>query len=510
MITQMNLNKILPQTLKIHQEKKALVCGNFEFTYKQFGNRVGKLASSLIKLGITKGKKVAVFHKNCHYFLESYFAVMHSGAALVPLNTYLSKDELAFILNDSETDLLIADSDLYSKVDDIKKLINKDVKIILTGENYEDFIRSADSNLPLIDNNKKDIAQIYYTSGTTGRSKGVILSHKNVYCHSLCAIEELNLNSKDIWLHAAPLFHLADAWAIWAITLVGGTHVLVNEFNPKRIFQKIEKNRVTLTNLVPTMYYRLVNDPDVNKYDYSSLRVLMSGGAPISPSLVKRIIETFKCDYIQTYGLTETSPFLTMSILKDHLKDLSYENQLKYKSTTGRKFKCVELKVVNKKGREVKKNNKEVGEIIVKGDSITQGYWKLPQETKKVFKNGWLYTGDMAIIDKEDYVTIVDRKNDMIITGGENVYSIEVENVLYQHPAVLEAAVIGMSDNEWGEIVKAILVLKDGKSATERDIIEFCKGKLSIFKVPKIVEFKDCLPKLGSGKICKKMLKIDS
>ncbi len=503
----MNLSNILPQTIKLHQEKKAIFCEGDEFTYKQFGIRVGKLANSLLKLGITNGKKVAVLHKNCHYFLESYYGVMQTGATLVPLNYYLSADELAFILNDSETDLLIANSNLSNNVEDTRKRIEKDIRIIWTGKDYEDLITSANSNIPFVDVKDDDIAQIYYTSGTTGRSKGVILSHKNVCYHSLCTIDELALNKKDIWLHAAPLFHLADAWATWAITSVGGTHVLVSDFNLKKVCRAIEKQRVTLTNLVPTMYYRLVNYPEVNNYDYSSLRVLMSGGAPISPNLVERIIETFNCDYVQTYGMTETSPFLTMSILKDHLRALPYKDQLKYKSSTGRKFKGAELKVVNKKNHEVKKNNKEVGEIIVKGDSITRGYWKLPQETEKVFKNGWLYTGDMAVINKDGYVTIVDRKDDMIITGGENVYSIEVENVLYTHPAVFEAVVFGVPNEEWGEIVKAIVVLKDGKNATEKDIIEFCKEKLSVYKVPKLVEFQECLPKLGSGKICKKMIK---
>jgi acyl-CoA synthetase (AMP-forming)/AMP-acid ligase II len=196
-----------------------------------------------------------------------------------------------------------------------------------------------------------------------------------------------------------------------------------------------------------------------------------------------------------------------MSILKDHLQSLPFEDQLKYKASTGRKFKSVELKVVNGKGEQVKSDNIEVGEIIVKGDTISKGYWKMPQETEKVFKNGWLYTGDMAIIDSEGYVTIVDRKDDMIITGGENVYSIEVENVLYTHPAVLEAVVIGVPDEEWGEIVKAFVVLKDGKRTTEKEIIEFLKERIAAYKVPKLVEFQECLPKLGSGKICKKMLK---
>ena len=503
----MNLTNILSETVRLHNGKKAVICKDKEFTYKQFSSRVRKLANTLTKFDISKGDKVAILHKNCHYFLETYFGTMQIGTVLVPLNHYLSAEELAYIIKDSESKIIIANVDFTKKVNNSLDILKNDVKIIYTNKDYENFINTADSILPKIDVKNDDAAQIYYTSGTTGKSKGVVLSYKNVYSHALCTIDELKLKDTDVWLHAAPLFHLADAWATWAITIVGGKHILLSDFDPKTVCQTIEKQGVTLTNLVPTMYYRLVNYKDVNKYDYSSLRVLMSGGAPISHNLVRKIIETFKCDYIQTYGMTETSPFLTMSILKHHLRSLPFEEQLKYKSTTGRKFKGVELKVVNEKGEEVKTNNKEVGEIIVKGDSITKGYWKLPEETKKVFKNGWLFTGDMAVIDEEGYVTIVDRIEDMILTGGEKVYSIEVENALYTHPAILEAAVIGVPDEEWGEKVKAFVVLKNGKKATENEIIEFCKKKIAAYKVPKQVEFLDSLPKLGSGKICKKMLK---
>jgi acyl-CoA synthetase (AMP-forming)/AMP-acid ligase II len=422
----MNLINILPQTIRLHPDKRAVVCKHKDFTYTQFGSRVGKLANALLKLGITKSDKIAVLHKNCHYFLESYFGVMQTGAALVPLNHYLSANELIFILKNSETELLIVGSNFSKKVDEAREKLGKDIKTIRTGEDYEEFISSASATMPLVDIKDEDIAQIYYTSGTTGRPKGAILTHKNVCAHARSTISELSLKYNDVWLHAAPLFHLADAWATWAITMAGGTHVLVSDFDPKSICNSIAKQRITLTNLIPTMYYRLVNYPDVKKYDYSSLRVLLSGGAPISPNLVKKIIETFKCDYIQTYGMTETSPFLTMSILKDHLQSLPFEEQLKYKSTTGRKFKGIDLKVVKENGEQVRSDNREVGEIIVKGDSISKGYWKLPHETKNSFKNGWLSTGDMAVIDKEGYVTIVDRKDDMIITGGENVYGVKL------------------------------------------------------------------------------------
>jgi acyl-CoA synthetase (AMP-forming)/AMP-acid ligase II len=251
----------------------------------------------------------------------------------------------------------------------------------------------------------------------------------------------------------------------------------------------------------------MVNHPDVGRYDYRSLRVLLSGGAPIAPEVVRKIVETFKCDYIQTYGMTETSPYLTVSILKDHLRKLSQEDQLRFKSKTGREFIGVELKVVNDRGSEVKRDEKEVGEIIARGDIVTKGYWKLPEETNKSIKEGWLYTGDMAVMDEEGYVTIVDRKKDMILTGGENVYSTEVENALYTHPAILECAVVGVPDEKWGEAVKGIVVLKPNQKATAQEIIRFCKDRIAHYKAPKSIDFIDALPRTGSGKIQKKGLR---
>ncbi|MFC2132109.1 AMP-binding protein, partial [Bacteroidota bacterium] len=335
----------------------------------------------------------------------------------------------------------------------------------------------------------------------------VMLSHKNVAVHSLCAIAEFGLSDKDKWLHAAPMFHLADAWATFAITAVGGKHVICPAFKPESALRLIQNEKVTLSNLIPTMLNLLVNCKEIREYNLSSLRVVLSGGAPIAPQLVKMIIEKFGCDYIQTYGMTETSPYLTVSILKEHLKKLPIEQQLKFKSKTGREFLGVSLKVVRDNGSEIEADEIEVGEIIVKGDIITKGYWKMPEETAKVFKNGWLFTGDMATIDKQGYVNIVDRKDDVIITGGENVYSIEVEHALYEHPSILEVAVIGIPDEKWGETVHAVVALKNGASTAADEIIEFAKKRLARFKVPKSVEFIDSLPKTGSGKITKQALK---
>jgi len=514
----MILTETLTKALKLFPQKEAIVCGEKRWNYQDFCNRINRLSHCLKGFGIKKDDKVAILHPNCHTFLEAYYAIPQIGAISVPINYRLSPREIAFILQDSESKILIADSMFKNQVDPIRKEIRGIEKILWTGGpqeledsidlNYEKVLQQAEfSALPDPPINGEDIAQIYYTSGTTGRPKGVMLSHKNVTTHALGTIAEIHLTDCDVWIHVAPLFHLADAWATWAVTWVGGTHVLVREFDAKIVLETIQKEKVTLTNLIPTMLNLMVNHPDVGKFNYSSLRVLLSGGAPIAPEVVRKIVETFKCDYIQTYGMTETSPYLTLSILKDHLKNLSNENQLRFKSKTGREFIGVELKVVNDRGEEVKKDEKEVGEIIVKGDSVTKGYWKLPEETKKSIKDGWLYTGDMAVIDEEGYVTIVDRKKDMILTGGENVYSTEVENVLYMHPAILECAVVGIPDPKWGEAVKGIVVLKPSQRATEQEIIQFCKEKITHYKAPKSIDFIEALPRTGSGKIHKKGLR---
>ncbi len=514
----MVLTETLAKALKLFPRKQAIVCGEGRWTYQEFCNRINRLSHGLKSFGIGKDDKVAILHPNCHAFLEAYYAIPQIGAISVPINYRLSPREIAFILKDSESRVLIADSMFKNHLAPIREEVRGIERILWTGGpresdgsndlNYERVLgRADDCTLPNPQVSGEDIAQIYYTSGTTGRPKGVMLSHKNVTTHALGTIAEIHLTDRDVWLHVAPLFHLADAWATWAVTWVGGTHVLVREFDAKVVLETIEREKATLTNLIPTMLNLMVNHPQVGRFDYSSLRVLLSGGAPIAPEVVRKIVETFNCDYVQTYGMTETSPYLTLSLLKGHLKRLPAEDQLRFKSKTGREFIGVELKVVDEQGKEIAKNEREVGEIVVKGDIVTKGYWKLPEETKQSIKDGWLYTGDMAVMDEEGYVTIVDRKKDMILTGGENVYSTEVENVLYTHPAILECAVVGIPDQKWGEAVKGFVVLKSGQEATEQEIIQFCKGRLAHYKAPKSIDFIGALPRTGSGKIHKKGLR---
>jgi fatty-acyl-CoA synthase len=268
------------------------------------------------------------------------------------------------------------------------------------------------------------------------------------------------------------------------------------------------QHRVTLTNLIPTMLNDLVNHPEAASRDLSSLRLLMSGGAPMAPALVERVVQTFGCDYVQTYGMTETSPYLTMSLLPPHLRDLPASEQLAYKAKTGRPFATVELRVVDIDGGAVAPDGRQVGEIQVRGESVTPGYWNRPDATADAFTDdGFLRTGDLAVVDAEGFVDIVDRLRDMIITGGENVYSTEVEHALYAHAAVLEAAVIGLPDERWGEAVVAAVVLRPDQSVNDADLIAHCKTHLAAFKAPKRVVFLEALPRTGSGKIRKQTLR---
>ncbi len=511
----MNLLESLYKVERLYPEKIGVICGDERFTYGEFVTRIKQLAGAFRDRGIGREDRVAILHQNCHYFLEAYYALSLLGAISCPLNYRLSAREIAFILEDTEAKALVAQPLFADLVAGSLETLGRDLPVFWTGKGeipadgaaVEAMMAAAKGDVKPADVSGDDVAQLYYTSGTTGRQKGVILTHNNVAVHALGTIAELKLTDEDRWIHVAPMFHLADAWATWAITWVGGAHVMVPEFDAKRVMALMEREKVTLTNMIPTMLNLMVNDPAMKTHDFSSLRVMLSGGAPIAPEVVRKIMAAFGCDYIQTYGMTETAPYLTMSILKDTLKTRPEDEQFRFKAATGRPVIFVQLQVVREDGSEIAWNNEEVGEIIVKGDSVTPGYWHLPEETAKALKDEWLHTGDLAVVDPEGYVNIVDRKKDMIVTGGENVYSTEVENVLYEHPAVLEAAVIGIPDEKWGEAVHACIVLKEGMTATAEEIIAFCKENLARYKAPKSVEFLDALPRTGSGKIYKKGLR---
>jgi len=516
--TKADLYGLLKRTAEAYPDGEAVICNDLHYSYRQLKERVDRLAQSLGSMGLHNEDKIAIIHKNCHRYLEAYFAAAKIGAVLVPINYRLAEQDFIYILHDAQARILIAQPELIRCLPRRREDLPGLESIILTspekGEAWEESIAFdslfegvAPPEEPAIPATELSAAQIYYTSGTTGRPKGVVLTHRNNLAHAERAIRELCLTKNDRWIHVSPMFHLADAWAVWAITQTAGTHVMIPCFEPKAVLEAISRHGVTVSNFIPTMLNILVNLNDIDDYDLSSLRLIMSGGAPIAKEVVRKVIEIFDCDYIQTYGLTETSPFLTMSILKEDMKNLPFEERLKIMVTTGRPFHDVRLKVVRENGQQVADNNQEVGEIIAKGETITPGYWNLPEETSKRIVEGWLHTRDLAVVNPEGYVTIVDRKDDVILTGGENVYSIEVEDALYGHPGILEAAVIGLPDPLWGEKVTAILVPKEERKLTEDEVIQFCKEKMAAFKAPKHVIFTQNLPKTGSAKIFKYKLR---
>ena len=514
----MNIWMTLRKALDLYPEKIGVVDGERLYTYQQVGERVAGLARFFQNRGLRQEDRISILEVNSHAFLEAYYAAAGIGAIINPLNYRLAAGEVAFILKDAGSRWLIAATRFAELVTGVLKEgvplegvlwigDTPDKSDTIEFQNFEGAVSANVGDFEPVPVDEDRVAHLYYTSGTTGRPKGVMLTHKNVCSHALGTIAELKLVDTDVWGHIAPMFHLADAWATFAVTWVGARHVMVGQFEAEAVLATIEKQKITLSNLIPTMLNLMIKNPRVVEYDFSSLREILSGGAPIAPELVRSIMETLGCDYIQTYGMTETSPYLTFSILKDHLKALPPDAQLKYKSKTGRPAIGVDLKVVDEQGIPIAADEQQVGEIWVRGDTITPGYWNRPEETANVFFDGWLRTGDLATLDPEGYVNIVDRRKDMIVTGGENVYTTEVENVLYLHPKILEAAVFGVPDERWGEAVYAAVVLKAGETATADEIIAFCKERQASYKAPKSIVFLDELPKTGSGKIYKKGLR---
>jgi fatty-acyl-CoA synthase len=483
-------------------DRRGLRHGTRELDYAAAETLARRLAGAMAALGVRPGQRVGVLMQNELDHLLVYFGLAAAGAVLVSLNTRLSAAEQANILRHSEAQLLLHDATSAARAAELAPALPHGAAavahLLATGAARPDPLPLAGPDEP---------AHLYYTSGTTGAPKGVVLTHRNVGTHALAAVHELGLCGDDTWAHIAPMFHLADAWATFAITAVGGTHVFLPHFTAEAALDLLAAERVTITNLVPTMLNSMVKTPGAADRRYS-LRVMLSGGAPIAPDVVRAILATFRCDYVQTYGMTETSPYLTLGLLTPELQQLPPEQRLRMQCKTGRPFHGVTLEVVDAAGRPIPADGTAVGEIRVRGATVTPGYWRNPEATAAAFdSDGFLRTGDLATIDAHGYVDIVDRKKDVIKTGGESVYSVEVEHTLYAHPAVLECAVFGLPDPHWGERVTAAVVLRPGCSATAAELIGFCRERIAHYKAPKAVRFLDALPRTGTGKIAKQALR---
>jgi acyl-CoA synthetase (AMP-forming)/AMP-acid ligase II len=514
---------LTPVRLKLHAvraygNKTGVVCENHRFTYREFGERVDRLSSALVKLGIQKGDRVAFLSFNCHRLLEAYFAVPQISSVLLCLNVRLSPEELIYILNDAGPRLLFFDPEFVPLLEFMRPRLSTVEHFIPLRERglpwahaqtYDELLAATEPghfDFTQIDENS--VTELFYTSGTTAHPKGVMLTHRNLYLHALYASSRLRATDADAHLYTIPLFHVNSWGAPQIVTLLGGRHVIIRKFEPLAVMELIRQEKISRLQGVPTMIIALLNHPQFRSYDLSSLKEINLGGAPCSTALIRQIEAALPgCVALGGYGLTETSPVISFAQTKAHLVNEPEDVILRRKATAGFEFPGAELRVVNSDDQDVKPDATEVGEIIVRGDAVMEGYWRQPEVTAAAIRNGWFHTGDLATIDEEGYILIVDRAKDMILSGGENIASAEIERVLYAHPAVLECAVVAVPDEKWGEVPKAVISVKAGQTATEEEIIAHCAKHLGGFKLPKSVEFLDSLPKGGTGKIQKRVLR---
>jgi len=477
----------------------AVMCGPVRLDYQGLRALAERIGRDLEARGARPGDRVAALFPNCHLYLACYFAALLRRLVLVPLNVRLSRREMRAILAHSGARVLIGEPVLAAPLLRHGAAAGDGWIAGPTGIGGA----GAEAKTP------PDTVHLYYTSGTTGEPKGVILTGGNLGAHVDMTLRELGFSARDAWLHAAPMFHLADAWAVWTVTAAGGTHVLLPRFEPAAALELMCAVGVTITNLVPTMLMGLLAEAQKRGRAPRSLRLLLSGGAPIAPSVVARIGERLGCDYAQTYGLTETSPFLTFSMLHEEQRALPTEARLRLLARTGRPARGVELRVVRPPGAEVfgdvPADDQTVGEVVARGPTVTPGYWRDPEATRAAFLGGWFHTGDLGTIDAHGSLNLVDRLKDVILTGGETVYSTEVENALYEHPGVREAAVFGVPDDTWGESVRAAVVPGE-RGVAAGELVAFCRERLARYKCPRQVDFVEALPRTGSGKIDKKAL----
>ena len=501
-----------------YPQRTAVVCGEERFTYAQFAERAARLAGALRKAGVQAGDRVAFLSTNCHRLLEAYYGVVEAGAALLPLNIRLAPQELAYVLNDSGARVLFYQKRFLELVGSLRPHIsNVNAFYILDSVKEEDWENEHHyeallagspayrTDVMTVDENS--LAELFYTSGTSAEPKGVMLTHRNIYLHAYNSGLGLRDGEKDaVELHTIPLFH-ANGWGVaHFLTLLGGKHVMIQRFDPPEVFRLIEAERVNYCGLVPAMATALVNCPERTNYDLRSLRRINIGGAASSPTLVKEVEKSLGCSCFSGYGLTETAPVLSVSLIK---AGYSWEGEERFtrQAMTGYAMPGVELRVVDSNDQDVPKDGHAIGEIITRSDGVMEGYWGQPKATAEVMGGGWFHTGDMAVWDEHGYILIVDRKKDVIITGGENVSSLEVEKVLLSHPAVLEAAVLPVPDEKWGEVPRALVVLKAGARAGEMELIEHCRTHLAHYKCPCAVEFMESLPKTGTCKVLKRDLR---
>jgi fatty-acyl-CoA synthase len=501
---------------RLYGPREAVVDGDLRLTYSQFFDRCDRWSHVLQqKLGVGHGDRVAYIAPNTHAQLESFYAVPQLGAVLVPINYRLTADDFAYIIGHSGAKIVCAHTDHLDAVDSIRDQIpGVECFIALEGGprdgwlDYESLLSDAQPEFlkPTID--EGDLLSINYTSGTTSRPKGVMITHRNAYMNIVGTLCHVSISAADTYLWTLPMFH-ANGWTfVWIVTAMGARHVCLRRVEPARIFELINKEQVTMLCAAPTVLISVANAPtELRQGVRRGVRVL-TAGAPPAAATIARIEGEFGWEIIHVYGLTETAPFITICEPRPEHESLSPDDRAVLKARQGVELiTSGELTVLGDDGQEVPWDGQTLGEIVVRGNVVMKGYYNDPEATAKAFEGGWFHSGDGAVIHPDGYAEVRDRIKDVIISGGENISSVEVEGVLLRHPAVQEAAVVGLPDEKWGEAPHAFVILKPGQTASADDLREFTRDRLAHFKAPHTVTFVNELPKTATGKIQKYVLR---
>jgi len=515
----MDLLLNLRRTVSNFPDAPAIVDGgDVRMTWRDYDQDTRKLAAGLVELGLQPGDRIAVLALNSYRYAELYYWVIRMSGIIVPLNTRFSPAEHIYTINDSGAVALVIDEAFLPVLKTLAPHLPSVRHTLFAGTGdplpgmlaYETLLERAQrwATFEDVQPAEDDVIGLFYTGGTTGNPKGVMLTHHNLSTSGMQVATTIPFPVPLNHLHVAPMFHLADGFFVFLVTMLGGCHTFLPAFDPAKVLATIQRERITHAVLVPIMINALLHVPNLPDYDLSSLQQVTYGASPIPVAVLKQAMELLPCRFVQAYGMTEASPVLTVHSWEAHVQGVHAEPgspEARRLSSGGQPIIGVEVRIVDEEGKEVAAG--EIGEIVARGPNVMKGYWNQAGEIAYGLRAGWLHTGDLATRDDHQFVFVVDRKKDMIISGGENVYSTEVENALYAHPAVMEAVVIGVPDPTWGERVHAVVVLKPGQQATAEELIATCRGLIAGYKVPRSLEFTDALPKSGAGKILKRALR---
>ena len=510
------VNDFLRRAAKLYGDKTAIVDADRRFTYTEFQQRANQLGHALLSLGVKKGDRVCILSPNSHYFLESYYGVTQIGAILVPLNYRLVAADHEYIINHAGVKVVLVDYEYTQVVDGIREHLKTVEHFIVadprtpaqTPRGWTDWDTLVGGQpataTPHVEQDENDVTSINYTSGTTARPKGVMLTHRNVYINAYNFIAHLRVSHNDVELWTLPMFH-ANGWGgPFAVTAMGGTHVVLRAVVGEDIYRLIQDEGVTFACMAPAVLNTILIYPDKEKWDIKTKPRFTIAGAPPPAAFIERLEKELGWEFIEIYGLTETAPILTVSTPDFHNPDgADYARR----SRAGVEAIGCEIVLLDDEGNIVPKDFKSIGEVCARGNMIMKGYWEQPEETSKAIYDGYFHSGDLAVWDETGSIHIVDRKKDVIISGGENISSSEIEDCIYKHPAVLECAVIGVPSEKWGETPRALIVLREGHSPSEQEIITFCRDNLAHFKAPTGVDFVESLPRTATGKLQKFVLR---